>query len=35
MRNRGYQLYMTGLSQIQMGRTDEAEKNLKTALFSK
>ena len=31
--NRGYQLYMTGLSQIQLGRTDEAEKNLKTASF--
>jgi tetratricopeptide (TPR) repeat protein len=31
--SRGYQLYMTGLSQIQLGRTDEAEKNLKTASF--
>jgi hypothetical protein len=31
--NRGYQLYMTGLSQIQLGRTDEAEKNLETASF--
>jgi hypothetical protein len=31
--NRGYQLYMTGLSQIQLGRVDEAEKNLKTASF--
>lgn len=31
--DRGYQLYMTGLSQIQLGRTDEAEKNFKTASF--
>lgn len=31
--NRAYQLYMAGLSQIQLGRVDEAEKNLKTAAF--
>jgi hypothetical protein len=31
--NRGYQLYMLGLSQIQLGQLDEAEKNLKTASF--
>ena len=31
--DRGYQLYMTALSQIQLGRNEEAEKNLKTASF--
>jgi hypothetical protein len=31
--DRGYQLYMTGLSQIQLGRAEEAEKNFKTASF--
>jgi hypothetical protein len=31
--DRGYQLYMTGLSQIQLGRVEDAEKNLKTASF--
>jgi hypothetical protein len=31
--DRGFQLYMTGLSQIQLGKPEEAEKNLKTASF--
>jgi hypothetical protein len=31
--DRGYQMYMTALSQIQLGRNEEAEKNLKTASF--
>lgn len=31
--NRAYQLYMMALSQLQLGRSDEAEKNLKTASF--
>jgi tetratricopeptide (TPR) repeat protein len=30
--NRGFQLYMMGLSQIQLGRPEEAEKNFKTAV---
>lgn len=30
--NRGLQLYMTGMSQIQLGRVEEAEKNFKTAV---
>ena len=31
--DRGYQMYMTALSQIQLGRNEDAEKNLKTASF--
>lgn len=31
--NRAYQLYMTALSQIQLGRSDEAEENLEIASF--
>lgn len=31
--DRGYQLYMVGLSQIQLGREKDAEKNFKTASF--
>ena len=31
--DRGFQLYMTGLSQLQLGRPEEAEKNFKTAAF--
>lgn len=31
--NRAFQLYMTGLSQIQLGKQEEAEKNFKTAVF--
>jgi tetratricopeptide (TPR) repeat protein len=31
--NRALQLYMVGLSQIQLGRADEAEANFKTATF--
>lgn len=30
--NRGFQLYMMGMSQIQLGRPEEAEKNFKTAV---
>jgi hypothetical protein len=30
--NRGFQLYMTGMSQIQLGRAEEAEKNFNTAV---
>ncbi|WP_339725687.1 hypothetical protein [uncultured Paraglaciecola sp.] len=30
--NRGFQLYMMGMSQIQLGRAEEAEKNFKTAV---
>ena len=30
--NRGFQLYMAGMSQIQLGRPDEAEKNFNTAV---
>ncbi len=33
--NRGFQLYMTGLSQIQLGKSEEAEKNFETAVFLK
>ena len=31
--NRGFQLYMQGMSQIQLGRTEEAEENLQSAVF--
>lgn len=31
--NRGFQMYMLGLSQIQLGQPEEAEKNFKTATF--
>lgn len=31
--NRAYQLYMMGLSQLQLGKSDEAEKNFKSAVF--
>ena len=31
--NRGFQLYMTGMSQIQLGRAQEAEENFETATF--
>lgn len=31
--NRAYQLYMTALSQIQLGRSEEAEENLEIASF--
>lgn len=31
--NRAFQLYMMGLSQIQLGRADEAEENFETATF--
>jgi len=31
--DRGFQLYMVALSQLQLGRVEEAEKNLKTAAF--
>ena len=30
--NRGFQLYMMGMSQIQLGRAEEAEKNFNTAV---
>ncbi|MGJ8681240.1 tetratricopeptide repeat protein [Paraglaciecola sp.] len=30
--NRGFQIYMTGMSQIQLGRSDEAEVNLEQAI---
>lgn len=32
-KNRAFQLYMQGLSQYQLGKQEEAEKNFKTAVF--